>query len=65
MKNKKTSGSVRRVLTYIRPHMGWFLLSLLLAAASVAMTLYIPILVGNAIDLIPSENTVNFTALFH
>lgn len=64
MKNKKTSGSVRRVLTYIRPHMGWFLLSLLLAAASVAMTLYIPILVGNAIDLIPSENTVNFTALW-
>lgn len=60
MKAQKNSGSIRKVLIYIRPHLGWFILSLLFAAASVAMSLYIPILIGNAIDLIPGVMSVQF-----
>ena len=63
MKNVN-KGSIRKVLSYIRPHMGWFILSLIFAAAGVAMSLYIPILVGDAIDLIPGIGTVLFKELF-
>ena len=52
--------TVKKVLRYLRPHMFWFVLSLLLAVISVAMTLYIPILIGNAIDLIPGAGAVRF-----
>ena len=52
--------TVRKVLGYLRPHMLWFVLSLILAVVSVAMTLYIPILIGNAIDLIPGAGEVQF-----
>ena len=57
------NGSIRKVLSYIRPHMGWFVLSLFFAAASVAMSLYIPILIGDAIDLIPDKGSVFFQNL--
>ena len=57
------NGSIRKVLSYIRPHMGWFVLSLFFAAASVAMSLYIPILIGDAIDLIPDKGSVLFQKL--
>ena len=57
-------GSIRKVLSYIRPHIGWFILSLLFATAGVAMSLYIPILVGDAIDLIPGMGSVLFKELF-
>ena len=57
------NGSIRKVLSYIRPHMGWFVLSLFFAAVSVAMSLYIPILIGDAIDLIPDKGSVFFQNL--
>ncbi len=60
----KNNGSIRKVLTYIRPHMGWFVLSLLFAAMGVAMSLYIPILIGDAIDLIPDMGSVLFDQVF-
>ena len=60
----KNNGSIRKVLTYIRPHMGWFVLSLLFAAMGVAMSLYIPILIGDAIDLIPDIGAVLFDQVF-
>ena len=60
----KNNGSIRKVLTYIRPHMGWFVLSLLFAAMGVAMSLYIPILIGDAIDLIPDIGSVLFDQVF-
>lgn len=63
MKNVN-KGSIRKVLSYIRPHIGWFILSLLFATAGVAMSLYIPILVGDAIDLIPGMGSVLFKELF-
>ena len=47
---KKTS-TFGRVLTYIKSSLGKLLVTLVLALAIVAMTLYVPILIGNAIDL--------------
>lgn len=60
MKQGKT---FRRVLSYLRPQ--WFLLlsSLLLAVLTVALTLYIPILTGNAVDLIAAPGKVGFSHL--
>lgn len=55
--------TLRRVLRYIRPHMPKVLLSLALALLSVALTLYVPILVGRAIDCLTGAGQVDFTAL--
>ena len=52
--------TVRKVLTYLKAYKWLFALSLILALAVVAGTLYIPILVGRAIDLAIGENQVDF-----
>ena len=54
---------LRRVLAYIRPHMPLVALSLLLSLVSVALTLYVPVLVGRAIDCIVAPGVVRFDAL--
>ena len=59
--NKKTDlSTVKKVVHYLRPHMLWVILSLLFAVVGVAVTLYIPILIGDAIDLIPDIGNVDF-----
>ena len=61
---KVSQGAVlRRVLTYLRPHLPRLALSLLLSLASVALTLYVPILVGRAIDCIVGPGAVDFAGL--
>ena len=52
-----------RVMRYIRPHLPALLLSLLMTIVSVALTLYIPILVGRAVDCIVAPGQVDFAAL--
>ena len=52
-----------RVMRYIRPHLPKLLLSLLLSLIVVALTLYVPILVGRAIDCIAGAGRVDFDAL--
>jgi len=52
-----------RVMRYIRPHLPALLLSLLLTLVSVALTLYIPILVGRAVDCIVAAGQVDFISL--
>ena len=52
-----------RVMRYIRPHLPALLLSLLLTLITVALTLYIPILVGRAVDCIVAAGQVDFAAL--
>ena len=56
-KNKET---IKKVLICIKRY--WFLagLSLILAAVSVIFTLYLPILIGDAVDLIVAPGAVNF-----
>ncbi|MBR0443034.1 MAG: ABC transporter ATP-binding protein, partial [Clostridia bacterium] len=66
-KKKKLSlseslSTLRRVLKYLRNYRALFLLSLLMSAAVVFFTLYIPIVLGEAIDLIV-EGNVNFEGM--
>ncbi|MBQ7337671.1 MAG: ABC transporter ATP-binding protein [Clostridia bacterium] len=65
-KKKQTLGeslaTLRRVLRYLRRYWIHFIFSLLFAAAVVGLTLYIPIILGDAIDLIV-EGNVNFTGM--
>ena len=58
-----SSWALRRVIKSLGRYLPLLLVSLLLAAASVAGTLYIPILVGDAIDQIVGPGQVNFAAV--
>ena len=61
---KGAQGAVlRRVLVYLKPHLPYLALSLLLSLVAVALTLYVPILVGRAIDCIVGPGEVDFAAL--
>ena len=53
--------TLRQVLRYIRPYWPFVALSILCAAVTVALTLYVPILTGDAIDYIIAEGLVAFT----
>lgn len=57
---KKTIG---KVLRYIRRYWGYLGASIVLAAATVAMTLYLPILIGQAVDLIIEAGFVDFAGI--
>lgn len=59
----KRASTLKRVLKYISRHKWLVLFSLLLAGVTVALTLYIPILIGNAVDLIVSRGQVDFAGL--
>ncbi len=50
-----------KVLGIVKKHRSLLVLSLLMAAVSVAMQLYIPVLFGNAIDHISGEGRVDFS----
>ena len=59
----KHKGALRRVFSYLRPYGFLLAASLLLAVATVALTLYVPILTGDAVDLITAPGKVDFAAL--
>lgn len=58
--NKKT---LRSVLKYLSKYKFHIILSLILAAVSVGFSLYIPILIGKAIDLIVGPGNVDFRSI--
>ena len=60
---KAQAATLRRVMRYIRPHLPTLLFTLFLALITVALTLYVPILVGRAVDCIVGPGEVDFTAL--
>lgn len=67
MKNTKNAikkSTLKQILLFIKPHMFFVVLSFLLAILTVVLTLYIPVLTGDAIDYILGAGNVNFTALF-
>ena len=61
MKNNKET--IKKVLDYIGKYKIFLLLSIILAAISVALTLYIPILTGNAVDCILGPGQVDFAGI--
>ncbi|MBO5377449.1 MAG: ABC transporter ATP-binding protein [Ruminiclostridium sp.] len=60
---KKNPKTLLKVLGFVKRYLFFIFLSMLLAAASVAGTLYIPIVIGEAIDFIVGEGQVNFAAI--
>ena len=62
-KLRSQSATMRRVLRYIRPYLPMLALSLVLALITVALTLYIPILVGRAVDCLLGVGAVDFDTL--
>ena len=62
-KLRSQGATMRRVLRYIRPYLPMLALSLVLALITVALTLYIPILVGRAVDCLLGVDAVDFAAL--
>ncbi len=56
--------NLKKVLHRLKPYLPLTVLSLLLAACYVVMSLYIPILVGRAIDCIMEEGRVDFAAMW-
>lgn len=52
-----------KVLRYIKKYWFYLILSVLLAALSVVLTLYVPILTGDAIDYIIAEGLVDFAPI--
>ena len=55
--------TIRRVLHYLKGHTVPLILSLLLAVVTVTLTLYVPVLVGRAIDCIEAKGQVDFSAV--
>ena len=62
-KDRKSGGALKKVLHYIKRYSPLMVISVLLAAASVAGTLYIPIVIGQAIDCIVGAGAVDFGAI--
>ncbi|MCR4618310.1 MAG: ABC transporter ATP-binding protein/permease [Lachnospiraceae bacterium] len=68
-KNKPAKGvtkkTIGKILKYIKKYIPLVILSLILAAVIVVFTLYIPILIGNAVDLLlAGKGNIDFDGLF-
>ena len=59
----KKRNTMRKLLRYLKKYWLLLALSLLFAALTVAMTLYLPILIGQAVDLIVAPGKVEFSAI--
>lgn len=62
-KNTAQKGTLKKVLKYVQRHGFFMVLSILFAAVTVALTLYTPILIGDAIDLIVGKGQVDFAGI--
>lgn len=63
--NDKQKATLGKVLHYIRRYWVILGLSIVLAAVTVAGTLYIPILTGRAVDFIVGKGAVDFAGVLH
>ena len=63
MKKKLQMSTIKKVLGAIKKYRLLLLLSIILATITVALSLYIPIIIGNAIDLIIDKGNVNFDSI--
>ena len=63
MADKKQNGILKKVLYRVRPYWAGLVASILLATVFVVMSLYIPILVGDAIDCIVAAGQVDFETI--
>ena len=63
MKKQKKPSTLKKVLKYIGKYKFLLPITLLFATLTVALTLYVPILIGDAIDLIIGKDNVDFAAI--
>lgn len=63
-KTNISTSNIKKVLSYLKPYRLLLLLSLTFAAATALLTLYLPILIGNAIDLIVKPGQVDFAGIW-
>lgn len=62
-KQKAKKGTALRVILLLKRYLPLIIISIILAAASVILSLYVPILFGEAIDNIIGEKRVNFDVI--
>ena len=63
MKKKMNKNTIKKVLYYVGRYKAHLFISIILAALSVAASLYIPVLAGKAIDTVIGAGKVDFEAL--
>ena len=61
---KSAAVTFLKVLRYLKRYRFHFILSLIFTAVSVGLTLYVPILIGDAIDLAVGKGNVNMDAIY-
>lgn len=62
--NDKQMTTLKKLLSYIKKYTPLIILSLIFAAVSSILTLYVPILTGRAVDCIVSAGNVDFSGIF-
>lgn len=62
-KAKDGKGVLKRILRFSRPHLHYLVLASFFSIINVALTLYIPILIGSAIDCAVEAGKVDFGAM--
>ncbi len=62
-KNVNQTETIKKILHYIKKYRLLVVFSLFLAAFIVAMTLYVPIMIGNGVDIILGKGQVDFAGL--
>ncbi len=63
-KRKKQIQTLKKVMQFIGKHWLFLFLSILFGAVTVALRLYLPILIGDAVNLIVGKGNVDFSGLF-
>ena len=61
---KVQKSTLMKVFGYIKGYMPFLILSIIFAALSVVLTLYLPILIGDAIDMVVGKGDVDFDGIF-
>ena len=60
---KKNASTFFKVLKYLKGYLPLFIISIILTLAVVVLTLYVPILIGQAIDLAVGQNNVDIAQI--
>ena len=63
--NQNKASALRRILSYVSTYKVYTVLSILCAVVYVVASLYIPIVCGNAVDLMLGEGAVDTDALLN
>lgn len=64
-KKNQSQKTIKKILYRIKSYWGFLILSILMAMVMVASTLYVPIVIGDAIDMIIGPGNVNMAGIMH